>query len=176
MGGITICLCQKLVCNKSELSYCVKQSLAKWALPQFSPNCLKRLIEWFLLPCFSASTDSSQLLCSGAPLIFPVEERDGVHGWNSPWCTDTHTEILRNRVLQGLGQWTTHRRGVAPVDGHTLVQVPQPSSSMPALYPTPASLWDHPQHQTAWMRWLEMGRRKGEKEVLGLHGEERIQT
>ena len=29
---------------------------------------------------------------------------------------------------------------------------PQPSSTMSVLYPTPASLWDHPQHQTAWIR------------------------
>lgn len=34
-----------------------------------------------------------------------------------------HTQILQNRVLQGPGQWTTHRCGVVPVDGHTLMHV-----------------------------------------------------
>ena len=120
-SGITICICQKLLCNKSELSYCVKQSLAKWALLQFSPNCLRRLTEWSLLtPLFLYlhSLESAPLQWT---LILLVEGRDGVHDWNSPWCTDTHTQILWNRVLQGLGQWTTHRRGVVPVNGHTLV-------------------------------------------------------
>lgn len=43
----------------------------------------------------------------------------------------------------------------------TRAHIHSPPAQTYALYPTPISLWDHLQNRTAWVRWLEMGERRG---------------